>query len=193
MRFAEPLRESLTIEQIRGMEGVRVRETYARVSRETGVAWSGRAYKTSDWSAADPVNRALSTANACLYGLCHAALVSTGFSPGLGFIHTGKMLAFVYDVADLYKCEITVPLAFSCVASGSQAGLEGRVRRACRDSFRQARVLERIVPDVQSVLGLRPEAVRLVDTSDDRETPGDLWGVAGPVPGGRNYDGVDAI
>lgn len=188
MRFAERLDESLTLEQIRGLEGVRVRDTYARLSRETGVAWSGRAYRPGSWNAADPVNRGLSAANACLYGLCHAALVSTGFSPGLGFIHTGKSLAFVYDVADLYKCDVTVPVAFRSVASGPLAGLEARVRRACRSEFRRARLLERIVPDVQRALGIRPETVRYVDTADDdSNAPGGLWDPEGTVPGGRNY------
>lgn len=186
MRFDETLDESLTLEQIRGLEGVRVRETYARLSRETGIQWSGRAYKQGDWSAADPVNRALSTANACLHGLCHAALVSTGFSPGLGFVHTGKSLAFVYDVADLYKCEVTVPIAFRC-AAGPLAGLETRARQMCRREFRSSHLLERIIPDVQTALGLRAETVRLIDTTEEQEPPGDLWGPEGSAPGGTNY------
>jgi CRISPR-associated protein Cas1 len=172
------------------MEGVRVRETYARLARETGVRWSGRAYKTDQWNSADPVNRALSTANTCLYGLCHAALVSTGFSPGLGFIHTGKSLAFVYDIADLYKCDVTMPIAFTSAREGSLDGLEGRVRRRCRDIFRKTKLLERIVPDVQRVLGLRAETVKLFDASqasEDAGCVGELWDPAGPVPGGRNH------
>jgi CRISP-associated protein Cas1 len=112
MRFATELDESLSLEQIRGMEGARVRDTYARISRETGIAWSGRSYSSEEWTATTPVNRALSSANACLYGLCHSAIVSIGFTPGLGFVHTGKSLAFVYDIADLYKSEVTIPIAF---------------------------------------------------------------------------------
>jgi CRISPR-associated protein Cas1 len=188
MRFDESLEDDMTLEQIRGREGVRVRDTYARMSRETGVAWSGRAYRPGEWNAADPVNRALSTANACLYGLCHAALVSTGFSPGLGFIHTGKSLAFVYDVADLYKCDVTVPAAFHGAASGPLAGLEGRVRRACRSGFRRSRLLERIVPDVQRALGLRAEEVRLIDAREPGDdSPGELWDPDAPIAGGVNH------
>ncbi len=111
LRFSE---SSIRLDppQIRGMEGVRVREAYAKAAREAGVPWSGRSYRRDEWSKADPVNRALSAANACLYGICHAAVVSAGFSPALGFIHTGKMLSFVYDVADLYKTAVTIPVAF---------------------------------------------------------------------------------
>jgi CRISPR-associated protein Cas1 len=184
MRFTDPLDDDLTLEQIRGMEGVRVREAYAHVSHETGVPWRGRSYN-GDWASADAVNRALSTANACLYGLCHAAIVSTGFSPGLGFVHTGKALAFVYDVADLYKVDITIPVAFAA-ATGPLDGLESRVRKACRDVFRRTKLIERIIPDMQRVLGLKPEVVHYVDVASDEPEP-ELWSLDGPIPGGRNY------
>jgi len=101
MRFPDPLDPGLTLQQIRGKEGMRVRAAYARASEETGVPWHGRAYQQGAWAAADPVNRALSAANSCLYGICHAAIESAGFSPAIGFVHTGRMLSFVYDVADL--------------------------------------------------------------------------------------------
>jgi CRISPR-associated protein Cas1 len=189
MRFTEDLDASLSLEQIRGMEGARVRDAYARLSRTTGVPWSGRSYD-GEWSSATPVNRALSTANACLYGLCHAAIVSTGFAPGLGFVHTGKSLAFVYDIADLYKVDVTVPLAFRCAADGPLDGLESRTRRACRDKFRQSKLIERIVPDIQRVLGLKPEPVHLIDTSDIEPGP-ELWGPDGNADGARNYASQD--
>ncbi|WP_437725321.1 type I-E CRISPR-associated endonuclease Cas1e [Sorangium sp. So ce861] len=191
MRFAERLDPDLTLEQIRGMEGVRVREAYAKASRETGLPWSGRAYRRGDWGAADPVNRALSTANACLYGLCHAAIVSTGFSPALGFVHTGKMLSFVYDVADLYKVEVTVPIAFKAAAMGT-ASLESNVRRLCRTAFHDERLLQRIVPDMQRALGLKADATLLVTHAPDDDAPGALWDPArGSVPGGKNFAEVE--
>ncbi|MBI2323195.1 MAG: type I-E CRISPR-associated endonuclease Cas1, partial [Chloroflexi bacterium] len=99
MRFREALGRNLTLRQIRGKEGIRVREAYAQASRASGIPWRGRVFDRGNWRAADPVNRALSTANSCLYGVCHAAIVSAGYSPALGFIHTGKMLSFVYDIA----------------------------------------------------------------------------------------------
>src|SRR5947199_7902589 len=129
--FFEKLDPELTLRQFRGMEGVRVREAYARASGETGVAWSGRSYRRDNWSNADPVNRALSAANSCLYGICHVAVVSAGFLPALGFIHTGKMLSFVYDVADLYKTEVTIPVALRA-ATEEKGSLERRVRVTCR-------------------------------------------------------------
>jgi CRISPR-associated protein Cas1 len=111
-RFPEELPETLTIQQIRGKEGVRVRECYAQHARKYGIEWKGRAYDRSNWNRGDPVNRALSAANSCLYGVCHAAIVSGGYSPALGFIHTGKQLSFVYDIADLYRRRSRSPRLF---------------------------------------------------------------------------------
>lgn len=187
-RFPEPLDWGLTLQQIRGKEGIRVRESYAKASRETGVAWLGRSYQRTNWRASDPVNRALSAANSCLYGVCHGAVVAAGYSPALGFIHTGKMLSFVYDIADLYKAEITIPAAFRAVAAG-EGGLEGRVRRGCRDLFREQRLLARVVVDIERVLAVDEDADVAPggDYDADESLPGGLWDPErGAVPGGVN-------
>lgn len=187
MRFGEMLDESLTLQQIRGKEGIRVRGAYAEASRRSGVAWSSRTYQRDLWGGADPINRALSAANSCLYGVCHAAIVSAGYSPALGFVHTGKMLSFVYDVADLYKVEMAIPIAFDVVAKGTK-DVEGRVRRALRDRFRDERLLQRIVPDIEHALGF--DAARAGDEEaydDDAAYPGGLWDPdIGAVRGGKN-------
>jgi CRISPR-associated protein Cas1 len=175
MRFQESLDEALTVEQLRGMEGVRVREAYARLSRETGVEWTGRSYDRSSWQSADPVNRALSCANSCLYGLCHAAIVSAGYSPAIGFIHTGKQLSFVYDIADLYKVDITIPTAFQ-IAAENPGELERTVRLRCRDTFRETRLLQRIIPDIQNALGVTEAEQEAFFAADaDPALPTDLW------------------
>ena len=150
LRFDEPLGENLGINQLRGMEGIRIRKRYAELAREHGVEWGGRVYDQDDWYAGDPVNRALSAANACLYGVCHAAIVSVGLSPALGFVHSGRMLSFVYDVADLYKTEVTLPVAFR-LGAAPPTNLEGEVRRACRDSIQREGIIRRILPDIERV------------------------------------------
>lgn len=188
MRFAEPLEPGLTLRQIRGKEGVRVREAYARASRETGVPWRGRTYKRQAWGEADAVNRALSCANSCLYGICHAAIVALGYSPGLGFIHTGKMLSFVYDVADLYKADVSIPVAFAVVAEGEHK-LESRVRRACRDVFHEHRLLARIASDLEYALDIADAEQERADPGFDADMalPGGLWDPdEGEVAGGVN-------
>lgn len=174
-RFAEELPDNLTLPQIRGMEGVRVREAYAQASKKYGVPWSGRNYDRNNWNSGDPVNRALSAANALLNGLCHAAIVSGGYSPGLGFIHTGKQLSFVYDIADLYKVEITVPLAFTVVAESTEK-VENRIRAQCREKFREARLLQRVLPDIESLLDIPGAVVNTAgDVDEDSASPEPLW------------------
>lgn len=177
-RFGGEVDPSLSLPQIRGLEGARMRRAYAEASRASGVPWGGRRYDRGDWGVSDPVNRALSAANALLNGLCHAAIVSGGYSPGLGFIHTGKQLSFVYDIADLYKTEITIPVAFEAVAASSEH-VDSRVRAACRERFRQTRLLDRVLPDIDQVLELTEAAElpdgELSDIDVDGARPEDLW------------------
>ena len=104
-RFSEPIPANATFDTLRGLEGARVRRIYKELAEKYGVNWKGRRYDQGRWDYADPVNRALSAANSLLYGVCYSAIVSAGYSPAIGFIHTGKMLSFVYDVADLYKTD----------------------------------------------------------------------------------------
>lgn len=155
MRFVDPPRSGLSLQQLRGMEGVRVREAYARASRESAVSWRSRSWDGGNGP--DAISRALSWANSCLYGVCHAAIVAAGYSPGLGFIHVGNMRSFVFDVADLYKASISIPLAFRTVQEEPE-DLESRVRRASRDLFREQRLVERILPDINQALASGEEA-----------------------------------
>jgi CRISPR-associated protein Cas1 len=151
-RFGEKLEAGLHIQAIRGKEGYRVRSAYDRLSREHGVPWEGRLYNPHEWTGGDPINRAISAGSACLNGLVQAAVVSAGYSPAIGFVHTGKMLSFVYDIADLYKVDVIVPVAFRIVAE-SQQNVEARVRQACRELFRGNKLMSQIIPDIREVLG----------------------------------------
>lgn len=182
LRFTDELPDGLSLQQLRGREGLRVRAAYARASASTGVEWHGRYYHRGDWRRADPINRALSTATSALYGVCHAAIVAAGYSPGLGFIHTGKMLSFVYDIADLYKAEIAIPAAFQAVAEG-ETGIESRVRQACRNLFYRERLLDRLIPDIGRVLGTDIQHAQVYELDDDGPvpSPGWLWDDSGEV------------
>jgi CRISPR-associated protein Cas1 len=166
-RFKEAIPAVVSLESIRGMEGIRVRRAYAEASVKYGVPWHGRQYDPNDWNKGDPVNRALSAANACLYGICHAAILSAGYSPALGFIHTGKMLSFVYDIADLYKTELTVPIAFK-IASQNPPDLERQVRIECRKAFYEFKLMERLIPDIAEVLGARDDTGESPDEFEGR-------------------------
>ena len=170
MRFGYKLSADLSLEQIRGMEGARVRTAYAEASRKYGIPWHGRNYDRKTWANSDPINRALSAANTVLYGICHAAIVSGGYSTALGFLHTGVQLSFVYDIADLYKTRCTIPLAFEVTSEGSQE-IEKRTRQACRERLREIKLLEQILPDID----------RLLDAKSGEDWEGDV-DLARPEP-----------
>ncbi len=172
-RFNFQLSANLSLPQIRGHEGVRMRQAYAEASRKYGVEWNGRKYKRGSWGSTDPINRAISSANALLNGICHAAIVSGGYSPGLGFIHTGKQLSFVYDIADLYKVELTIPTAFAVVAE-SEEKISSRVRTACREKFKQAKLLKRILTDIDTLLAIPEIQPKAIEPDGDIESDGAL-------------------
>jgi len=172
LRFEDPPDDDVTLQQLRGMEGIRVRQAYRQASEESGVPWHGRSYKRNQWNDADPVNRALSAANACLYGLVHAAILSGGYSPALGFIHTGKQLSFVYDVADLYKAELTIPMAFR-IAAENPTEVERAARYACRDEFHRSKLIQQVLPDIRHCLTV--EEAQADEFADDPAKPAGLW------------------
>ena len=179
VRFAEGLPPDLSVEAVRGHEGVRVRRAYRAAAARFGVPWRGRNYDLGDWDAGDVPNRALSAASACLVGVCHAAVTAAGYSPGLGFVHQGLALSFVFDVADLYKMDVAVPVAFATAREaldaegvGQEFKLEQAVRRRMRQALRNLKLPGRIVPDVRAVLDLDP-ATPLPDRFD----PDDAYGL----------------
>jgi CRISPR-associated protein Cas1 len=161
IRFGEDPPARRSIDQLRGIEGVRVRETYKLLAQRHGAMWDGRQYDPDRWDTADVVNRCLSAATSALYGITEAAVLAAGYAPAIGFLHTGKAQSFVYDIADILKFETVVPEAFR-VAAASQKGrpLDGRpvidpvaeVRRRCRDAFRRENVLARLIPLIEEVL-----------------------------------------
>lgn len=188
MRFPDDDVSAATMQQLRGREGARVKKIYRMHSERTGVAWTGRSYKPGDaFAAGDDINRALSAGHNCLYGICHAAVVGLGASPALGFVHTGSAVSFVLDIADLYKAEYTIPLAFDLVAQGITD--ERSVRTAFRDKVADGHLMARVVRDIKTLL------VDGHDTTDDDDAL-HLWDeFDGHVAGGTNWaaDFADSI
>jgi CRISPR-associated protein Cas1 len=151
MRFQEEPPEKRSVEQLRGIEGARVRKMYEMLAKQYKVNWVHRNYDYTEWGSGDVPNRCLSSATSCLYGICEAAILAAGYAPAVGFIHTGKPQSFVYDIADIFKFETVVPIAFR-IASRNPSNPEREVRLACRDIFRQSKVLQRIIPTIEQVL-----------------------------------------
>ena len=183
IRFPKVPTKGLTLQQIRGMEGVRVRQTYQVEAKRCGIKWSARKYKQTSWDDSDEINRALSTANAILYSVCQAAIISLGFSTGLGFVHTGKLLSFVYDIADLYKTETSIPAAFEAVKEKPE-DLERRVRILIRKKIVQANLMKRIADDITWIFD-----IPLHEEQDNQMNVGNLWDDTGEITGGKNHAG----
>ena len=182
MRFPGEDVSKLTLQQLRGREGARIRSVYRQSAKRWNVPWSGRAYDPDDFDGGDPVNQALSAGNACLYGAAHAVIQALGCSPGLGFVHTGHECSFVYDIADLYKAEITIPLAFELAATVSKGEIGSAMRRRTRDAMVQHHIMERIVRDIRILLAREdeqpPHTENAVYLWDDK---------LGQVENGRSY------
>lgn len=151
LRFKEKPPEKRSIDQLRGIEGARTRAMYQQIAKFNGITWDGRNYDPHQWEASDLPNQCLSAATACLYGITEAAVLAAGYAPAVGFIHTGKALSFVYDMADIFKFDTVVPVAFR-VASKRPVDPEREVRLACRDIFRQLHLLQKIIPTIEQVL-----------------------------------------
>ncbi|MCF6523770.1 type I-E CRISPR-associated endonuclease Cas1e [Streptomyces sp. JJ36] len=189
MRFGDSAPPDATIARLRGLEGQRMKALYRMLATQHGVRPFKRSYNPDDWDAQDPVNQALSAANTCLYGIVHAAVNALGCTPGLGFVHTGTSQSFVYDVADLYKTRLTLPLAFSLHSSGDP---EGEARRSFREGLRLFALLPRIVADIQNLLEPGSGASD-DDVEEATEELVDLWDPeTGRVSGGVNY-GQDEV
>ncbi len=183
MRFPEDDVSGLTMQRLRGREGARVRRIYRQASEKWNIPWNGRQYDPEDYAAGDPVNQALSAGHACLYGLAHAVIAALGCSPGLGFVHVGHECSFVYDVADLYKAETTIPIAFE-IAAQDAPDIGAAVRRRMRDEMMRLHLLERMTKDIQFLL-------------NEEETPLEadvvrLWDESGTVKNATSYGKEDA-
>jgi CRISPR-associated protein, Cas1 family len=151
LRFNEEAPKKRSVKQLQGIEGARVKKMYQLFAKRYGVSWKGRQYDPKDWHKSDIINRCISAATACLYGVTEAGILAAGYAPAVGFIHTGKPLSFVYDVADIFKFESVIPIAFE-VASKNPRNPDRKVRIACRNIFREQKILKQIIPTIEEIL-----------------------------------------
>lgn len=173
LRFGEEAPARRSVEQLRGIEGRRVRATYSLLASQYGVKWHGRRYDPKDWDKGDIINQCISAATACLYGVTEAAVLAAGYAPAIGFVHTGKPLSFVYDIADIIKFDTVVPKAFE-IARHHPAKPDQEIRLACRDIFRRNKTLAKLIPLIEDVLaagGISPPS-----------PPADAQPIAIPLP-----------
>jgi CRISPR-associated endonuclease Cas1, subtype I-E/ECOLI len=187
MRFPDENPDGLTRHELLGREGRRVKDCYRAQAARVGVPWSGRIYTPGSFDTGDPVNQAVTAAAQCMYGIAQTTIHALGCAPGLGFIHSGHELAFVLDIADLYKTEIAIPIAFD-VAAESPEDVGSRTRRAIRDHVNKTSLLRRCVNDIKRLLLPDEEASDPTGDDYDRVT---LQSDRGEVASGRNYADQD--
>ena len=180
-RFGIKTPETYTLQQLRGLEGARVKNIYQKLSETYNVNWTGRKYNEGECFSTDAINQAISYANSCLYGICHAGIISLGYSPALGFIHTGQQLSFVYDMADLFKMETVIPLAFKTISSLPEGNnIEQKLRAECRQYFHETRILKKITESLHQLFHEEKEPLSVEISylwNEENET----------VKGGTNY------
>lgn len=151
LRFPDEDPRGHTRRQLLGLEGDRMKRCYREQSERTGVPWHGRHYTPGDFASGDAPNQAITAAAQCMYGIAQAVIAALGCSPALGFVHSGHELSFALDIADLYKTDLGIPVAFD-VAAESPEDVGSRTRRAIRDTVNSARLLDRCVSDVKALL-----------------------------------------
>lgn len=154
MRFPKEDVSKLTMQQLRGKEGARVRRVYLEQSKKTNVPWDRREYKVDSFDSSTPINKALTAAHQALYGLSCSVIVALGASPGLGFVHTGHDMSFVYDFADLYKAKYSIPVAFEMTAKHGNNDIVDWTRRGMRDVFANGKLVVQMVRDLKSLLDI---------------------------------------
>lgn len=165
MRFDGEDVSKLTMQQLRGREGSRIRKVYRQLSKEYNVEWNGREYNVDDFDDATDVNKALTAANISLYGICQSIICALGMSPGLGFVHTGHDKSFVYDIADLYKAEITIPTAFQIASSVQETDDVAKLARfAVRGKIKDGKLLIKIVKDLQYLMNVDEDEEMYIET-----------------------------
>lgn len=182
LRFPKEDVSKLTMQQLRGREGSRVRRTYREYAKKFEIEWAGRKYDATDFESGTPINQALSSANVSLYGLMYSVITALGLTPGLGFIHVNHELSLVYDIADLYKSQTSIPIAFEVASETDTEDDIGQITRLrMRDAFQNGKIIKKAVQDIQYLLNVSEDEqveADLVNLWDDKE---------GSVKYGINY------
>lgn len=154
-RFPDAELAGKSLNSMMGMEGNRVRALYQQKAEEYGVGWKGRQFTPGKFELSDVTNQVLTAANAALYGILCSAVHAMGYSPHIGFIHSGSPLPFVYDLADLYKESLCIDLAFSLTREMAGRYDKYKVSDAFRKRVISMDLLEMVSADVNELMGVK--------------------------------------
>lgn len=152
-RFPDAELQGKSLQEMMGMEGYRVRSLYQQKAEEYQVGWKGRQFTPGKFELGDVTNQVLTSTNAALYGILCSAVHSMGYSPHIGFIHSGSPLPFIYDLADLYKEQLCIDLAFSLTRDLAGRYDKHKVSAALRQRVIEMELLAKVGEDIQDIFG----------------------------------------
>lgn len=142
------------LDVLRGIEGARMKTLYQTIAQQYGIAWKGRRYDRSRPDAADPPNQAINHAATAVEAAAAIAVTGVGALPQLGFIHEDSGIAFILDIADLYRGEVTIPVAFAAVRAFERepnVPLERHVRRLAGREFRKKKLVPTMINQIKEL------------------------------------------
>jgi len=156
LRFgdSQPI-DGKSIQELMGMEGIRIRNLYSEMGVKYSVQWRGRKYG-DNWDLSDTINKSISCANSCLYSIVMSVVSSMGFLPQIGFIHSTGQTPFVYDIADIYKPTTTIEAAFQVASVNENYNREFLIERF-KEIFEENMLMKKIPKDIESILSLEEE------------------------------------
>lgn len=152
-RFPNAKLANKTLKEMMGMEGYRVKALYQAKAEEYRVGWKGRRFTPGRFELSDITNQVMTASNAALYGILCSAVHAMGYSPHLGFIHSGSPMPFVYDLADLYKEHLCIDLAFALTRDMAGRYDKHKVAYAFRERVIDFDLLAQVAEDVPGFLG----------------------------------------
>lgn len=176
-------KEEVTIEKLRGLEGVRMRTYYQQCSKIYGVPWNGRKFDRNNYDKMDTVNKCLTYCNQLLYSIVTSAIITLGYNTSLGFIHVGNINSFVYDVADLYKTSISIPVSFEIASKKKKdkyLDIEKECRILCRQYFSKLNILKLICEDIDNLF-------IDIDLDYGKNSDSMIWNIEHDIHGNKNY------
>lgn len=152
LRFGEIVR-TRDIEVLRGQEGARIKRAYALAAERYGIRWQGRRYDRDNPGAGDLPNQAINHAGSAMTAAAAVAVAATGTIPQLGFVHEDSGLAFVLDVADLFRHDVLLDIAFGAAKEGERGdSIDRLVRRRAALLFRQHQLIPTMIDRIKALL-----------------------------------------
>lgn len=155
IRFGDIVR-TRDIEVLRGREGAHIKESYQLAADRFGIPWHGRRYDRANPNAGDSPNQAINHASSAMTAAASIAVASVAAIPQLGFVHEDSGQSFVLDIADLYRHDILLEIAFGAAKEADRTGtpVERLVRRRAAKLFHRKSIIPSMIDRIKILVGV---------------------------------------